>query len=176
MYEKLTKLFLLILLFLLQSCSGGKIGDFLESSFKNIDQDSLNNKEENTIKKKKNSNLNEKYSNNQVNNQDRKIFKNNNYQIIKKNEKEENLIKEKTLLEENIEVTRKKNPKPKNIKKKKNYKPESYRVIVIINEVDPASPLDEFSNVLKNSNLNFEIENIQRYPSGENKKSKVGQP
>ena len=37
MYEKLKKIFILIFIFLLQSCSGGKIGNFLESSFKNIE-------------------------------------------------------------------------------------------------------------------------------------------
>ena len=35
MANKISKFVFLILLFLLQSCSGGKIGNFLESSFKN---------------------------------------------------------------------------------------------------------------------------------------------
>ena len=45
---KIKKIFLLFILFLLQSCSGGTIGDFLDSSFKNIEEpkikkDSINN-------------------------------------------------------------------------------------------------------------------------------------
>tara|TARA_B100000965_G_scaffold112257_1_gene92677 strand:- start:2239 stop:2769 length:531 start_codon:yes stop_codon:yes gene_type:complete len=176
MYEKLTKLFLLILLFLLQSCSGGKIGDFLESSFENIDQDELDNTEVNSIKKKADKNLKEKYSITKVNNQDSKLVKDISYPIIEKNIKEQNFIKGEAILEGNNEVIRQITPKAKNIKKKKNYRPESYRVIVILNEVDPSSPLENFSNVLKNSNLNFQIENIQRYSLGDNKKSKVGKP
>ena len=35
MANKISNFVFLILLFLLQSCSGGKIGNFLESSFKN---------------------------------------------------------------------------------------------------------------------------------------------
>ena len=53
----------------------------------------------------------------------------------------------------------KKSLKPSN--KKKILRPESYRITVILNEVDPSSPLKQFSNVLINSDLNFEIENLK---------------
>ena len=37
MIYKIKKIFLLIFLFLLQSCSGGTIGNFLETSFDNLE-------------------------------------------------------------------------------------------------------------------------------------------
>ena len=41
MVYKINKIFLLIFLILLQSCSGGRIGNFLESSFKNIEESKI---------------------------------------------------------------------------------------------------------------------------------------
>ena len=53
MILKFKKLYLFSLLFLLQSCSGGRLGNFLESSFKNNDKSKItysgNNKEENNL-------------------------------------------------------------------------------------------------------------------------------
>ena len=42
---KIKKFFLLIILILLQSCSGGRIGNFLESSFKNIEEPKIKEKD-----------------------------------------------------------------------------------------------------------------------------------
>ena len=148
MYEKLRKLFLLFFLFLLQSCSGGKIGDFLDSSFKNNDLSEITNKDDINNSKK-----------------DKKITKEN---II-----QEDIIQEDIIEDKNISAINKKNVKFNLIKKRKNFQPQSYRITVILNEVDPSSPLEEFSNVLRNSNLNFEIENIQRFPKNSNINKKV---
>ena len=54
MYDKFKKVCILIFIFLLQSCSGGKIGNFLESSFKNIDSSEVDNKENYILKNKDN--------------------------------------------------------------------------------------------------------------------------
>ena len=45
MTNKISNFVFLILLFLLQSCSGGKIGDFLESSFKNNNSNKISEKD-----------------------------------------------------------------------------------------------------------------------------------
>ena len=171
MYDKLRKIFLITLFFLLQSCSGGKIGNFLESSFRNIEIEELDNKE-NILKNKKENNNEQRIflikKTNKEENKKNKLVKNKNLQIIEKNKKEENFIKEKIILEANSDGTSKKTFKTESLKNRKIYRPQSYRITVILNEVDPSSPLENFSNILRNSNLNFEIENIQRYPRDKN--------
>ena len=75
--------------------------------------------------------------------------------------------------DDKIQVDRKKSTKVELNKKRKILKPQSYRITIILNEVDPSSPLEDFSNVLKNSNINFEIENIQRSPTKKIIKNKI---
>ena len=164
MYEKLKKIFILIFIFLLQSCSGGKIGNFLESSFKNIDNSESDNQENYILKNEENRSekqtLIKKIK--KVNNQKSKLVESIEYQKKEDLKNDEKLINQNLNKEENSQQKIKKSLKPSN--KKKILRPESYRITVILNEVDPSSPLKQFSNVLINSDLNFEIENIQRYP------------
>ena len=168
MYEKLKKIFILIFIFLLQSCSGGKIGNFLESSFKNIDNSESDNKENYILKNEENRSekqtLIKKIK--KVNNQKSKLVESIEYQKKEDLKNDEKLINQNINKEENSQQKIKKSLKPPN--KKKILRPESYRITVILNEVDPSSPLKQFSNVLINSDLNFEIENIQRYPLNQN--------
>ena len=168
MYEKLKKIFILIFIFLLQSCSGGKIGNFLESSFKNIDNSESDNKENYILKNEENRSekqtLIKKIK--KVNNQKSKLVESIEYQKKEDLKNDEKLINQNLNKEENSQQKIKKSLKPPN--KKKILRPESYRITVILNEVDPSSPLKQFSNVLINSDLNFEIENIQRYPLNQN--------
>ena len=168
MYEKLKKIFILIFIFLLQSCSGGKIGNFLESSFKNIDNSESDNKENYILKNEENRSekqtLIKKIK--KVNNQKSKLVESLEYQKKEDLKNDEKLINQNLNKEENSQQKNKKSLKPSN--KKKILRPESYRITVILNEVDPSSPLKQFSNVLINSDLNFEIENIQRYPLNQN--------
>ena len=168
MYEKLKKIFILFFIFLLQSCSGGKIGNFLESSFKNIDNSESDNKENYILKNEENRSekqtLIKKIK--KVNNQKSKLVESIEYQKKEDLKNDEKLINQNLNKEENSQQKIKKSLKPSN--KKKILRPESYRITVILNEVDPSSPLKQFSNVLINSDLNFEIENIQRYPLNQN--------
>ena len=65
MIFKKKEFFLLIFLFFLQSCSGGRIGNFLESSFKDLekiskDEDLKNNLVNKQILDKKNKEINDK--------------------------------------------------------------------------------------------------------------------
>ena len=146
MKNKISNFVFLILLFLLQSCSGGMIGNFLESSFENnisnrisqndaseklkadtkfIDNKLLENKEKNTIIKpidKKNSQI---------------------------------LVNSSSINSDNVNKTKNQN---------RNYKPKSYKIYVILKQVDPSFPTENFSKVLREGNVNFEIEKIELIP------------
>ena len=146
MKNKIPNFVFLIMLILLQSCSGGKIGNFLESSF----------------------------SNNDVNKISQKDFN--------KKSKSDNISKENKLLDKEDKITKKQfhdNDKPQNIvdsystkandtntlkKRDKKFNPRSYRVFVILKKVDPSSPTEDFSNALRNGEINFEIEKIELMP------------
>ena len=130
MILKKKEFFLLIFLILLQSCSGGRIGNFLESSFNDFEKKSQNEDLQN------------------------------------------NLVNKKILVEEKKEIDDKKNKKSKKIKnlsKKRKIELQSYKIIFILKDVDPKDPTEELSSILSNSELNFEIEKIQRILDSKNK-------
>ena len=143
MANKISNFVFLILLFLLQSCSGGKIGNFLESSFRvnnsnKISQNDFNKKLKNDIvfhdKKflEQNDPNNASKFNDKINSKD--IV---NSLTIKKNDG--NIIK----------------------KKDQNFNPKSYRIFLILKKVNPSFPTEKFSEVLRNGDINFEIEKIE---------------
>ena len=153
MANKISNFVFLILLFLLQSCSGGKIGDFLESSFKNNNSNKISEKD------------------------------------FDKNTKSSVIYKDKKLLdkkEKNTKIKLDDDLKPLNIinsfsiktndentvkKRNKNYNPKTYRIFVILKKVDPSFPTENFSKVLRNGDINFEIEKIELMPDlNQNKK------
>ena len=153
MANKISNFVFLILLFLLQSCSGGKIGDFLESSFKNNTSNKISEKD------------------------------------FDKNSKSSVIYKDKKLLEKkekNTKINLDDDIKPLNIvnsfsiktndentakKRNKNYNPKTYRIFVILKKVDPSFPTENFSKVLRNGDINFEIEKIELIPElNQNKK------
>ena len=153
MANKISSFVFLILLFLLQSCSGGKIGNFLESSFKN---DNFNKSSQNDINKNLKSNIISK-DKKLVNNKDKKIK-------IKSND-------DTKPLDIVNSVSIKTNDSNKLIKRNKIYEPKSYRVFVILKEVDPSSPTENFSKLLRKGDINFEIEKIELIPEfNQNKK------
>ena len=121
MVFKIKKFFLLITLTLLQSCSGGKIGNFFETSFKIIEEPKTKEVIKNNLNKKKVTNS-EKKSKSYLN-----------------------------INEKNISY------------KKKKYKPQSYKIIFILKDVDPKDPTEDLRTILTNSDLNFEIEKIERF-------------
>ena len=151
MANKISNFVFLILLFLLQSCSGGKIGNFLESSFNNNSYKKLQNDtntqlEKSTISKEK-----------ELGNKE-KITK------IKPNDE---TIPLKIVNSSSIKIN------DANVIKKinYNYNPKSYRVFVILKSVDPSFPTENFSKVLRNGDINFEIEKIELMPElNQNKK------
>ena len=189
MIFKKKEFFLLIFLILLQSCSGGRIGNFLESSFNDLEEISQDEDLQKNLINKKNV-LKEK-----------KEINNKNYEKIKKvkmpknvleNKKEINLEEEKKeingkknkkvkkveklkdVLENkkdiNIElIPKQKNNKIKNSSKKRETELQSYKIIFILKDVDPKDPTEELSSILSNSEVNFEIEKIERILDSKNK-------
>jgi len=189
---KINKIFLLIFLILLQSCSGGRIGNFLESSFKNIEESKIDEGIKKNFKNKVVINSGEnlkKYKNIEESKIDEGIKKNfKNKAVIKSGENvekykniEESKIDEeiKNSLKNKIQINSDK--KTKNNKKitekkissrKKQYQPQTYKIIFILRDVDPKDPTENLRNILINSDVNFEIEKIQRFVDTNNKSIK----
>jgi len=152
------KLFIFIILILLQSCSGGRIGNFFESSFKNIEEKKIKEDVKNNLKNKiviksggiveKNKNIEEKKIKEDIKNN----LKN---KVLKKSEKKS----------KNNKITSDKNISFQN----REYKPKSYKIIFILKDVDPKDPTEDLRTILRNSDVNFEIEKIERYFDPKNK-------
>ena len=159
------KLFLLIILVLLQSCSGGRIGNFLESTFKNIEEPKIKEETRNNLKNKiaRTSNVN--------------VEKNKNIEEPKLKEEIRDNLKNKIVNynEEKFKNTKKstkKSTKKDLSRQKRNYQPQSYKIIFILREVDPKDPIKNLSTILRNSDVNFEIERIERFFDTKNKSIK----
>ncbi len=159
MILKKKEFFLFIFLIFLQSCTGGRIGNFLESSFNDLEKTTKNEDLLNNLLNKKDINLekeNKKFD-------DKKI---------KKVEKPKNVpgnIKGKILEKEKKEINGKKNKKIKKSSKKRNIDLQSYKIIFILKDVDPKDPTEELSSILSDSEVNFEIEKIERILDSKNK-------
>ncbi len=178
MILKKKEFFLLIFLILLQSCSGGRIGNFLESSFNDLEKTSKNQDLQNNLLNKKDINLekeNKKFDdkkNKKIKKveQPKKIVPKN--KKIKKLEKLKNVPESKNdinLKKENKKFDDKKNKKIKNLPKKRKIELQSYKIIFILKDVDPKDPTEELSSILSNSEVNFEIEKIERILDSKNK-------
>ena len=133
MILKKKEFFLLIFLILLQSCSGGLIGNFLESSFNDLEKTSQDKDSQN--------------------NSENKEF------ISKENKKFTNLEEAEKL--NNNEI--------KNYSKDRKIELQSYKIIFILKDVDPKDPIEELNTILINSEVNFEIEKIERILDPKNK-------
>ena len=160
MILKKKEFFLLIFLIFLQSCSGGRIGNFLESSFNDLEktsqnQDLQNNLVNNKILEKENKEIDDKKN-----------------KKIKKVEKQKNVLvnkKDTNLEKENKEINGIKDKKIKKSTRKRNIDLQSYKIIFILKDVDPKDPTEELSSILSNSEVNFEIEKIERILDSKNK-------
>ena len=143
------EIFLSIFLILLQSCSGGKIGNFLESSFDDLEQISQNDDFQKNL------------------NSEKDVSKEN-VEINEKNyEKKEKINQPKVVLENknstNLDkIEKQKKTKNKNSLKKEKVDLQSYKIIFILKDVDPKYPTEDLSTILRNSDVNFEIEKIER--------------
>ena len=143
MANKIINFVFLSSLFFLQSCSGGRIGNFLESSFKNnnpnkISQNDINKKLKSDIISKDKNLLNKKELTNKIKSID--------------DNKPVNIVN-------TISIKTNDANKLKNINQ--DFEPKSYRIYVILKKVDPSFPTENFSKVLRNGDINFEIEKIE---------------
>ena len=153
---KKKEFFLLIFLIFLQSCSGGRIGNFLESSFNDLEKTSKNEDLQNNLVNKK---ILEKESE-EINDKKNKKIK-----IVEKPEK----YIENTKDINSDKILNQKNNKIKKSIKKRNINLQSYKIIFILKDVDPKDPTEELSSILSNSEVNFEIEKIERILDSKNK-------
>jgi len=69
----------------------------------------------------------------------------------------------------NEKIQKQKNNKIKNSSKKRKIELQSYKIIFILKDVDPKDPTEELSSILSNSDVNFEIEKIERILDSKNK-------
>ena len=144
--------FVLIILILLQSCSGGRIGNFLDSSFKDIEEEKIKEDIKNNLKNKvviKSERIEEKNKNIEEKKIKEDIKNNLKNKVLKKSEKKS----------KNNKITSDKNISFQN----REYKPKSYKIIFILKDVDPKDPTEDLRTILRNSDVNFEIEKIERY-------------
>ena len=155
MILKKKEFFLLIFLILLQSCSGGRIGNFLESSFNDLEKTSQDEDLQNNLVNKK---IVEK-ENKEINvGKNKKIKEVENPKNVPQNKKDINLEK----------IIKQKNNKIKNSSKKRKIELQSYKIIFILKDVDPQDPTEELNSILSNSEVNFEIEKIERILDSKN--------
>jgi len=169
MIFKKKEFFLLIFLIFLQSCSGGRIGNFLESSFNDLEKISKDEDLQNNLLNKKttleeNKEIDDKKNKKTTLEENKEIDE-------KKNKKEENL---NNLIENkkdiNLEkISKQKNNRIKNYSKKRKIELQSYKIILILKNVDPKDPTEELSSILNDSEVNFEIEKIERIFDSKNK-------
>ena len=155
MILKKKEFFLLIFLILLQSCSGGRIGNFLESSFNDLEKISQDEDSQKDLEKPKSILENKKIND-------------------KSNEKRKKVEKPKSILENkkninNEKIQKQQNNKIKNSSKKRKIELQSYKIIFILKDVDPKDPTEELSSILRNYEVNFEIEKIERILDSKNK-------
>jgi len=162
MILKKKEFFLLIFLIFLQSCSGGRIGNFLESSFNDLEKTSKQEDLQKYLLNKNDIDLEK----------ENKEFDDKKNKKIKKVEKPENVPENKNdinLEKENKKFDDKKNKKIKYPTKKRKIELQSYKIIFILKDVDPKDPTEELSSILSNSEVNFEIEKIERILDTKNK-------
>ncbi|KGG04054.1 hypothetical protein EU99_0984 [Prochlorococcus marinus str. MIT 9321] len=191
MIFKKKEFFLLIFLILLQSCSGGRIGNFLESSFNDLEKSKEEDLQKNLLNKKilveENKEIDDK-KNNKIKKLEKpkNVLKNKkdiNLKIekkeidYKKNNKIKKVENSKNVLENKKDINLEKIPKQKNNKiknssKKRKNELQSYKIIFILKDVDPKDPTEELSSILSKSEVNFEIEKIERILDSKNKSMK----
>ena len=158
MIFKKKEFFLLIFLIFLQSCSGGRIGNFLESSFNDLEKTSKNEDLQNNLLDKNDINLEK----------EKKKFDDKKNKKIKKVEKPKNVLENKNDI--NFENSPKQNKnKIKKSSKKRKIDLQSYKIIFILKDIDPKDLTEELSSILSNSEVNFEIEKIERILDSRNK-------
>ena len=85
------------------------------------------------------------------------------------------MIKQDSIEFSNLEKKKNRTKKINKVIKSENKRKielQTYKIMLLLKDVDPKYPIDELSKILRNSNLNFEIEKIERYQDSINKNIK----
>ena len=187
MILKKKEFFLLIFLILLQSCSGGRIGNFFESSFNDLEKISQDEGSQKNLGNKKVVFQESKETNDKNNEstkilekpkslqESKKVVSQEGKEISDKNNESRKKVEKKLSFIENKKgqnskkIQKQKNNKMNNSSKNKKIELQSYKMIFILKYVDPKDPTKELSTILRNSEVNFEIEKIERILNSKNK-------
>ena len=155
-------------LIFLQSCSGSKIGNFLELSFEDIEQEEqldrylLDLDDTSSINEIDRINQDSLGSDDIDIGTDEMIDIEDELDIVIDNE----LIKSDEIIdikdELNIVIDNELIKSDEDINEDKNNN-QTYRIVVILKDLDPTAPSEALTNVLREFNFNFEIEKIERY-------------
>ena len=141
------RLFLIVILFPLQSCSNTLIGEKLENSFDT---------NENTI-------ISEKINNKPQKSNEIPKIKSRIKVERKENGKDlENIIKEKTIANKD-----RLSQKSSKLVKKTIFNPQPYRIIIRLSGANPAAPAETVTEALRKAGVQFEVEKIERFDGGD---------
>ncbi len=149
--EIFIRLFLIVSLLPLQSCSNTQIGEKLENSFDTTDNlitsDRTNEKPKKTIEKLQKTN---KTTRIKSKTNDKSEENENDYLEIVK----ENTISKKDRLSQKS-------------KKKTNFNPQPYRIILRLSGANPSAPAETVTEALRTAGVQFEVEKIERFDGGD---------
>ena len=136
------RLFLIVTLIPLQSCSKTLIGEKLENSFDSIENPTISGK---TAKVK-------------VQNKLKKIkSRENDY------EEENNNVQVNSTKNNSISNKDKSRQKSAKSKKKVIFNPQPYRIILKLSGANPSAPAETVTNALRKAGVEFEVEKIERF-------------
>ena len=141
------RLFLIVILFPLQSCSNTLIGEKLENSFDT---------NENVI-------ISEKINNKPQKSNETPKIKSRIKVERKENGKDlEDIIKEKTIANKD-----RLSQKSSKLVKKTIFNPQPYRIIIRLSGANPAAPAETVTEALRKAGVQFEVEKIERFDGGD---------
>ncbi len=141
------RLFLIVTLLLLQSCSNTLIGEKLENSFDITDNPGTSEKTNNKPQK-----LNEKIK-----------IKSRKKDDIKKNENDFYKVSKEDLITNKDRLSQK---STKSIQKTI-FNPQPYRIILRLSGANPSAPAETVTEALRKAGVQFEVEKIERFDSGD---------
>ena len=141
------RIFLIVILFPLQSCSNTLIGEKLENSFDT---------NENAIISEKINNMPQK--SNEISKIKSRI----------KVERKENVKDfENTIQEKTIANKDRLSQKSSKLVKKTIFNPQPYRIILRLSGANPAAPAETVTEALRKAGVQFEVEKIERFDGGD---------
>ena len=134
-------------LIFLQSCSGSKIGNFLELSFEDIEQEEQLDRYLLDVDDTSSINEIDRINQDSLGSDDIDIGTDEMIDI----EDELDIVIDNELIKSDEDINEDKNNN------------QTYRIVLILKDLDPTAPTEALTNVLREFNFNFEIEKIERY-------------